>query len=154
MTKSNGKKVKLDFFRLTGIAPLQRTNKISDNCLAKNAIFHKLAEKVFDAPGLLELLGGKVKQWLKLERSEFTYMLAGYIYYFKEEFKIADKYFIKAININPENLDNWFCLAFSLYHQQKHDVAKKIFFNFDYCIDTFKNTAVSMVTLEDKLKHI
>jgi len=156
MIKNSEKKVKLDFFRLAGIAPLQRTNKLSDNCLGKNALFHNLAEKVFDVPGLLELLEGKLKQWLKLDRSEFTCMLAGYIYYFKEEFKTADKFFLKAININPENLDNWFCLAFSLYHQQKseHDLAKRILFNFDYCIETFKDTAVSMKALRDSLEDL
>jgi len=154
MIKNNQAKVKLDFYRLTGVAPLHRMNKISDNCLGKNVVFNNLAERVFDSPSLVEFLEKKVKQWLKIDRSEFTYMLAGYVYYFKEEFEISDKFFIKAINLNPENLDNWFCLAFSLYHQEEpeHNLAKNILFNFDYCIDKFKDTAVSKKALKDNLK--
>ena len=156
MEKNSEKRVKLDFFRLTGIAPFHRTNKISDNCVSKNVLFQSLAEKIFDTPKLLEFLERKVKRWLDLDKSEFTYVLAGYIYYFKEDFKTADKYFLKAININPENLDIWFCLAFSLYHQQEkeYNLAKKILFNFDYCIDVFKDTPVSMKALRGSLKGL
>lgn len=154
MAKNNNKKIKIDFLKLTGIAPFHRTNKLSEGCLTKNIIFHRLAEKVFDTPELLKLLEAKINKWLEIERSEFTYMVAGYVYYFKEEFKTAEKYFIKAINLNPENLDNWFCLVFSLYHQEKkkYCLAGKVVFNFDYCMKKFKNSSVSLKALAEKLR--
>lgn len=149
-------KVMLAFNQLTSIVPIHRVNQLSDKCLRKDVIFHNLSEKVFDQPRLLNILTMKIKQWLKLSKSEFTYALAGYIYYCKDDFKKAEEYFLKAINKDPQNLDNWFDLAFSLYHQgeNKYNLAKKILFNFDYCSMHFKNKRVSLKGLEAVLVNL
>jgi len=149
-------KIMLEFTRLTSIIPAHGTNRLSDKCIRKDIIFHNLSEKAFDQPKLLDLLTIKIKQWLKLNKSEFTYCLAGYIYYCKDDFKKAEKYFLKAIDRNPQNLDNWFDLAFSLYHQddRKYDLAKKILFNFDLCLSGFKDKPVSLKALETFLKQL
>jgi len=135
---------------LTGILPSHRTNRLLDKCIRKDVIFQNLAEKVFDNPRLLDLLTIKIKYWLRLSKSEFIYALAGYIYYCRDDFKRAEGYFMKAINKRLQNLDNWFDLALSLYHQEekKHKLAKKILFNFDYCLKYFKNKRVSLKALE------
>lgn len=140
------KKIELEFYRITRLLPIQRNN----------AIFDYLAEKVFDTPRLLDLLEIKIKHWFKLEKNEFTYSLAGYIYYFKEEFSKAQRYFLKAIIKNPKNLDNWLNLAFSLYHQEdkKYNLAKKILFNFDYCISYFSNKEANIRTLKTFLRSL
>lgn len=144
MSKAN-EEIKLEFYRITKIPFFDDYNNI----------FNSLAEKVFDNPDLLKLLTIKIKKWLRLEKNEFTYSLAGYIYYFKEEFCKAERYFIKAINLNPLNLYNWFNLAFSLYHQgeKKHIFGKKILFNFDYFIKFFKDKKVNTKNLKEIFKN-
>lgn len=153
---NNTNKFKREFFTITMIPPFRPVNKLEDNFLRKDIIFTSLAEKIFDNPRLLDLLSRKIDGWLKLEQDELIFSLAGYINYFKEEFPKAEKYFLKAINENPENLDNWFDLAFSLYHQgdKKHNLAKKILFNFDYCIKFFRNRGVNLRALEKTLENL
>jgi len=143
-------KVKLEFLKYTNILPLHPTNKLEDRCTRKDVIFNTLAEKIFDNPKLLSLLRSKIRKWVKKNKDEFTYCLAGYLYYFAEEFSQAEKYFLKAINRNPQNLDNWFDLAFALYHQddEKHTLGKEILFNFDRCVEHFKKKKVNLKNLK------
>lgn len=149
-------RIKAEFYRLTKMIPLHETNRLEERSLRKDVIFHDLAEKAFDNPKLLDLLAMKIKAWLRLSRSEFTYALAGYIYYCKDDFKRAEKYFLRAINENPRNLDNWFDLAFSLYHQEeaRNNLAKKILFNFDRYYKYFRSRRASLkaiVALAEKI---
>ncbi|MGD0335628.1 MAG: hypothetical protein ABSB18_00805 [Candidatus Omnitrophota bacterium] len=147
------KKVEDDFTAILGFKPLHRANKLNDFSVRKDVIFTLLAEKIFDNPRLLDLLLKKIKYWLVVEKSELTYAIAGYVYYIKEDFTQAEKYFLKALNKNRQNLDNWFDLAFSLYHQEdgKHKLAKIILFNFDYCAKKLKNATVNLKRIEKAL---
>jgi len=142
----SSKQVRLEFYKITKILPVWKGN----------ILFDCLAEKVFDNTKLLNLLEMKIKCWLKLEKSEFTYSLAGYIHYFKEDFSKAERYFLKAITKNPQNLSNWFSLAFSLHHQgdKKHNLGKKILFNFDKCSEFFKNKKVTLGEIKIFLKSL
>jgi len=143
------------FTIIAGFIPLHPTNRLGDFCLRKDTIFARLSEKTFDNLGLLELLTKKIKHWLALKKNEMSYAIAGYVYYLNDDFAQAEKYFLKAINKNRENLDNWFDLAFSLYHQgdKKHALAKMILFNFDYCVENFKNRKVNLKALEKALNN-
>ena len=126
--------VKKEFFLITKILPLRRINLLKDNQARRDAIFPLLADKVFDHPELLGILKRKVKEWLKKDKSEFTYLIVGYTYYLSQNFKQAEACLFKALEKNPRNLDIWFDFAFSLYHQgkAKHELAKEILFNYDY----------------------
>lgn len=147
-------KPRIDFFRIARVFPFHETNRLEDRCIRKDKVFDQLAEKVFDNPRLLLLLGHKIKGWLKAEKSEFTYALAGYIYYCQKDFKKAEKYFFKTVNLNPKNLDNWFDLAFCLYHQDKkrHRIAIKMFFNFDHNEKFSRIGKISLTSLDRFLK--
>ena len=127
--------VKKEFLSITSILPLRLKNDLSDGIIRKDAVFDLLAEKVFDHPQLLRLLLKKIKRWLKCEKNEFIFSLFGYVHYLNKDFRKAEKSFLKSVNLSPGNLDNWFDLAFSLYHQSdyRNCLAKKILFNFDYC---------------------
>lgn len=140
--KTNINIVKKELWRITGIFPLRSTNNLKDKEIRKDVIFPLLSEKVFDHPRLLNILLKKIKKWLYLNRGELTYCLAGYLYYIKEDFRRAKYYLLKAIAKNPQNLDNWFDLAFSLYHLGKADqkLAKGILFNFPLFIKFYTNT--------------
>lgn len=133
MRKNRCNTVKKEFFKITGIIPLHLTNKLEDKAIRKDVLSNLLAEKVFDHPKLLDLLIKKIKIWLASERTEFTYSLAGYIYYLKNDFTKARDFFLKAIKENPQNLDNWFDFAFALYHlnESEQRLAKDILFKFD-----------------------
>ena len=149
MYRGNLQKIKKEFFRLTRIPPIHRTNFLQDKQIRRDEIFHPLADRAFDYPQLLEILVKKAKIWLKMDKSEFTFCLAGYIYYLKQDFKSAENCFLKAIEKNPLNLDNWFDFAFSLYHQNKakHELAKSIFFNFDIFIQLYTSPSYKRCNL-------
>lgn len=142
--------VKKEFFSITSILPLRLKNNLSDEIIRKDAVFDLLAEKVFDHPQLLRLLLKKITRWLKYGKSEFTFSLSGYVHYLNKDFRRAEKYFLKSVNLNPANLDNWFDLAFSLYHQSDYRnlLAKKILFNFDYCAKLSNKTKISLNRIE------
>ena len=148
--------VSAEFFKFTKVVPLHPVNRLEDACARRDRIFSALAEKVFDNPRLLDLLAIKLRHWLKKEKSEFAYALAGYTYYLREDFLKAEEFFLRALNECPQNLDNWFDLAFALYHQdeKKHNLGKKILFNFDYCIKVFNKKRVDLETIEDRLKGL
>lgn len=139
MKRKRQDRVKKEFFKIAGIIPLHLTNKLEDKTIRKDVISNLLAEKVFDHPKLLDLLIKKIKMWLALERTEFTYSLAGYIYYLKNDFAKARDFFLKAIKENPQNLDNWFDFAFALYHLNEGEqrLAKDILFEFDLFIKSY-----------------
>jgi len=143
-------KPRLEFFKIARIFPFHETNRLKDHCIRKDKIFDPLAEKIVDNPKILVLLSHKIKEWLRIEKSEFTYALAGYIYYCQKDFKKAEKFFFKAVNLNPENLDNWFDLAFCLYHQdiKRHRIAIKMFFNFDHSVKFLQIGKISLSSLD------
>lgn len=126
---------------MTGIMPIHATNYLENKAIRKDMIFERLAEQTFDNHKMLNVLIKKIKIWLSLDQSEFTNCLAGYIYYLNEDFENAKRYFLRAIERNPSNLDNWFDLAFSLYHSEEREqkLAKDILFNFDLFIKRFSN---------------
>ncbi|MCF7916186.1 MAG: hypothetical protein K9L61_00220 [Candidatus Omnitrophica bacterium] len=120
--------------------PERETNKLKDKVQRKDSTFSLLSDKMFDCPCLLAVLRERINYWLKIDRSETTFAVAGYIFYLGNDFKRAENYFYKALGKNRENLDNWVDLAFSLYHQgsRKNNLAKAIFFNYDFFINEFK----------------
>jgi tetratricopeptide (TPR) repeat protein len=156
MKMSNFRKVQKEFFVLTRILLQKRvTNRIDANTLPNNFTFSLLAEKIFDYPNILRFLKKKIKNWLSIDKSENTFLLAGYIYYLDNDFDRARKYFLKAVESNPENLDNWLDLAFCLYHcpEKINELAKDILFNFDLFIQFFKKFKYNKCTLK-ALKEI
>lgn len=152
------KKILREFYVLTRIPPVYKSSILEEALARGSYTFDLLAEKVFDHPRLLVILTHKLKDWLKAGRSEVVFSLAGYIHYLKEDYKHAQEFFLKAINSNPVNLDNWFDLAFSLYHQTdaKNALAKKIFFNFDFCANVLskKNKKITLAVLKDALDRL
>lgn len=125
------KTVKAEFFRITGIPPFYKTNFLADKKIRGNYIFGSLAEKIFDHPRLLGLLSKKIAHWLRWDDSAFTLALAGYIAYLDERYHEAEQFFLRALKKDKRNIDLWFDLAFSLYHQDEkqqklaHDILFK-----------------------------
>lgn len=139
MEKNRQNRVKKEFLKITGILPVHLTNKLGDKTIRKDMVFNLLAEKVFDHPMLLDLLLKKIGGWVASDKTEFVFSLAGYIYYLKEDFAKARDFFLKAIEKNPPNLDNWFDYAFALYHlnEGEQKLAKDILFKFNLFVESY-----------------
>ncbi|TRZ51842.1 MAG: hypothetical protein D4S01_04040 [Dehalococcoidia bacterium] len=131
--------VKADFFKTFHFLPAHETNHLNDKIRRKDIILFKLSEKVFDSPILLKLLMFQSRQWLKREKTELAFSIAGYAHYLDRQYRRAVKFFLKSIEKNPLNVDNWFDLAFSLYHSDGKDLelSKAIIFDHDFFIDYY-----------------
>lgn len=124
-----------EFKNITGFELLSRqTNYLSDRIERKNWLFPQLGVLYFSDRQRFKKLQQKVRIWLKREQTETIFALAGYIDYILEDFKKAKQYFLKAISINPDNLDNWIDLAFVLRHNGEYKISNGILFNYDYAI--------------------
>lgn len=124
-----------EFKHITSFELITRqTNYPSDRVERKDSLFSQLAILYFSDRQRFKKLQQKVKDWLRKEKSETIFALAGYIYYITEDFNKTRQYFLKAISLNPHNLDNWMDLAFSLRHLGEFRVSNGILFNYDYVI--------------------
>jgi tetratricopeptide (TPR) repeat protein len=128
-----------EFKHITGFELFPRqTNCFSDRIKRKDSLFSQLAILYFSDRAKFNKIRLKIKNWLRQERIETIYALAGYIYYICEDFKKAKRYFLKTISLNPNNLDNWIDLAFSLRHLGEYVVSNGIIFNYNYVIYYYK----------------
>lgn len=128
-----------EFKNICNFSIFQRqTNFTADRIERKDSIFPLLAALYFSSPESFNKLRIKIKDWLKDDQSETILALAGYIYYLYEDFKKAKEYFLEAISLNPDNLDNWIDLAFALRHNGEYELSRGVLFNYDYVIYYYK----------------
>lgn len=124
-----------EFYRITNLELKRRLcNSPSDAIYRKDALFDQLTFFYVHNPQNFDKLKKKIDYWLSLEESETIFVLAGYIFYISENFNKAKKYFLKSIQINSRNLDNWIDLAFALRHLGELKISNVILFDFDYVI--------------------
>jgi len=133
-------KISQEFESITGFALTKyRCNRITDFIRRKDALFSELAELYFFNRNKFQMLLKKMKVWLRKEESVSVLSLAGYVYYIAEDFKSARRNFLKAVSIEPDNLDSGFDLAFTLRHLGEHRASSGIFFHFPYVIHYYKH---------------
>lgn len=131
--------IQKEFKNITDFDLLPRkTNLLSDREEGKNWLFQKLAILYFNDLKRFKKVQQRAKKWLKKEKSETIFVLLAYINYIIEDFKKSKIYFLRAISLNPDNLDNWLDLAFTLRHLGEYCVSNIIFFNYDYVIYYYK----------------
>ncbi len=116
----------------------RQTNHVSDCTESKDPLLHQLTAIYFSRPKIFKRLKVKINSWMKNEQSETIFALAGYIYYIAEDFIRAKRCFLRAISLNPDNLDNWIDLAFTLRHNGEYAVSNAILFSYDYVIYYYK----------------
>lgn len=125
------------FQKITGF-PLRKrqTNHLSEKIIKKDQLFENLARLYFNRPKKFNQLCKKILPLInqKKELDETLLALAGYLYYLQEDFKKSKTFFLKCINLNPQNLDNWIDFAFTLRHLGEDKLANGILFNYDYLI--------------------
>lgn len=132
-------KISAEFRKITAIPLIERqTNRLADGVARKDMSFEQLTYLFFFNRPKFGVLKKSIRLWLKKEPSETILALAGYIYYIAEDFKKAKKYFFDCVRLNPDNLDNWIDLAFSLRHSGENRVSSAILFHHDYVMYYYK----------------
>ncbi|MCX5696211.1 MAG: tetratricopeptide repeat protein [Candidatus Omnitrophica bacterium] len=116
----------------------RKTNNVSGYAEREDSLFPQLAVLYYSCPSKFNQLKGKINDWLKAQEDETILALAGYVYYISEDFKKAKEYFLKAIALNPDNLDNWMDLAFVLRHNGEYRISRGILFNYSYVMYYYK----------------
>jgi tetratricopeptide (TPR) repeat protein len=135
------RKIQNLFQEITGFQLRRRaTNFLSERVIRKDNLLEKLSRLYFENPKKFNKISKKILPLINLKKtqSETLLALAGYFYYIQENFQEAKNYFLKCIQLNPKNLDNWFDLAFALRHLGEYELSEGILFNFDYIIYYFE----------------
>jgi len=112
-----------------------QTNALGDFVARKDTCFDFLTRLSFNDVEQFALFKRQLPAMLKEYRGEeWVLAWAGYIAYIERDYAAACAWFLKAAEMNPENLDNWMDLAFALRHAGHTSTSTGIFFNFDYVI--------------------
>jgi len=121
------------FLVITGYRfPYRESNLLVDRFERKDQLFGFLARLYFTEPRRFRALGKQVVRWLRKDTNERLYALAGYIAYIDNDFERAQRLFYRAIQCNPENLDNWIDFAFALRHNGDYKTSNGILFNYAF----------------------
>ena len=129
--------IQKQFQKITGFKLKKRqTNYLSEKIFRKDNLFENLARLYFNQPQKFNQIFKKILPLINPKNSldETTLALAGYLYYIKEDFKKAKMCFLKCVNLNSQNLENWIDLAFTFRHLGDDKLANGILFNYDYLI--------------------
>lgn len=109
------------------------TNRIEEGVSRKDPLFDAISRCYFSDRKKFAAIRRSIPAWLK-KNTEEGYALAGYVAYLDGHFRDATRFFLKTVALNPDNLDNWMDLAFSLRHQGEAAMSYAILFHFDLAI--------------------
>ncbi len=116
-------------------ASWHETNALDDYTKRKDLCFDFLIRLYFRDAKEFSLLRRHLPVLLKRNRGEeWVLACAGYVAYLGQDYEAACRWFLKAIEANPVNLDNWMDLAFALRHAGDAETSTGILFNFDYVL--------------------
>ena len=104
----------------------------------KDIVFDELTRLYFKDRRGFAKIKKKLPALLKKDRSGEALAFAGYVAYLSEDFKRATGYFLLAIASDPDNLDNWMDLAFSLRHRGEQKMSRAILFHFDLAMHYYR----------------
>jgi len=128
----------IEFRKVTGFYfPLRKTNFLKKKSVREDRLFYILTDLYFSNRAKFEKLYQNIEIWIKKFDIEEVWVLGGYIYYIIQEFEKARDYLLKAIFINPENLDNWLDFAFVLRHLGEYKMSYTILFYYDQIIRSY-----------------
>jgi tetratricopeptide (TPR) repeat protein len=151
-------RIKKEYRKITGLELIERqTNFIDENIERKDMLFENLSRLAFDRPEKFRILRRKVGLWPASKRNETFWALAGMVHYLGGEFGRARRAFFEALKLNPQNVDNWVDLAFSLRHCGKVKLGVAIFFNLEYLIHYYQYLKLqnpNLKTLENLILEI
>lgn len=97
---------------------------------SQNPLFSQLAGWAFDWPERLGSALEAARRWAGEDPGPPTWELLGYLQYLSEDWGGAARSFMRSLEVEPRNLDSWFCLAFCLKHLGI-DLGESILFDHD-----------------------
>ncbi|MDE2038613.1 MAG: hypothetical protein KGO96_03745 [Elusimicrobia bacterium] len=129
------------FEELAGFAmPSRRVNRPQDRLTRADALFELLARSIFERPSLGRALARRLPRWLALEpNSEELWALAGYVFYCLRSYRQAERAFLRAIALAPDNLDDWLDLAMTLRHLG-HPLGARLILEHDRFMAAYRRT--------------
>jgi tetratricopeptide (TPR) repeat protein len=103
--------------RRTGLrVPARRSHRLADRVTRQDGLFSALADWAMDHPHRLE----GVRLWARQQAAQSAepgiWEVYGYLSYLAEDWSQAAQAFLRSLEADPENLDAWTDLAFSLIH--------------------------------------
>lgn len=114
------------------------SNRIEEGVTRKDPLFDEIARCYFSDRKKFAAIRRSVSVWLKKNKTEEALALAGYVSYLDGDFRNSTRFFLKTVASNPDNLDNWMDLAFSLRHQGEIKMSYAILFHFDLVMHYYK----------------
>jgi|GEM_PF-973372 len=112
-----------------------RPNALDDYTKRKDICLDFLTRLYYNDARQFAFLKQGVPALLKKSRhAEWALACAGYVAYLQEEYGAASRWFLRCVEANPANLDNWMDLAFALRHTGEAATSNGILFYFDYVI--------------------
>lgn len=118
----------------------RESNRIADGVYRKDFLFDLLVRLYLDNQKKFKQLYGLNRKYIKNKKNpdELDCALMAYFAYINEDFKLSKKFLLKAINLSPENIDNWLDLGFVLRHLGEEELSYGIFFNYDLIIHYYR----------------
>ena len=104
------------FSRVGWVLPPRRPNLLAERCARQDRTFPALATWCFDHPDRLEPLRSWAADEARDRPGPRTWELLGYLEYLCGQWSAAARAFMRSLEVEPENLDAWVDLAFSLKH--------------------------------------
>ncbi len=106
-----------EFQAQTGwLLPPRVANPLEEGAARLDTLFQTLASWAFDHPQALEPLCARARQWVERWPEPRTWELSGYLEYLAGDWAAAARAFMASLDQEPENLDAWVDLGFSLKH--------------------------------------
>lgn len=102
-------------------------------------IFESVSRLLFENKKAFYYLKNKITELAKNKKDALLFSVVGYFCYVDCDFTKARKFFQKAIEINPQDLDPWFCLGFSFRQLGKEEEFASIMLHYKEIIRDLTN---------------
>ena len=105
-----------------------RTNRYDDYIERKDSLFWLVTMLFYEKPSEFKSLLKRAPA--SKEPDEVWSALTGYLHYVNGDYRFARDCFLRAVALNPDNLDNWFDLTFALRHLSEYECSDAILFHY------------------------
>jgi len=106
-----------EFHAIAGwLLPPRVANRLEEGLARRDTSFQRLSLWAFDHPEALPELRRRAGEWVRRWPEPRTWELSGYLEYLARDWTGAARAFMASLEREPENLDAWVDLAFSLKH--------------------------------------
>lgn len=138
------------FRKITGRNLSKRAVSYKSNDEIDETLFEAVSRLFFENRKAFYYLKEKALEAAKNEKNALILSTAGYFCYVDCDFKKAGDFFQKAINLQPEDLEQWLCLAFCLRQSGRENGFNNIVLNYKNIITEFINGKIKINKLSNK----